>query len=73
MAVKLEGTIGVCKDVLDIEWGLKPSVSLRLGSIMMDVFYQFNRQEYANAIPTPTGELKSAETHLAGIGFMMMF
>jgi hypothetical protein len=59
--------------VLDIEWGIKPSVSLRLGSIMVDVFYQYNRQDYANPIPTGTASLESAETHLAGIGFMMMF
>ena len=73
MAARLEGTIGVCKDVLDIEWGIKPSISLRLGSVMVDVFYQFNRQEYANPIPTGADSLEAAETHTAGIGFMMMF
>jgi hypothetical protein len=74
MGVRLEGNIGICKDVLDIEWGFKPSVSLRLGSIMVDVFYQFNRQDYAKAIPTSTGgEMKTADLHTAGIGFMMMF
>jgi hypothetical protein len=73
MAARLEGTIGVCKDVLDIEWGIKPSVSLRLGSVMVDVFYQYNRQDYANPLPAGAATLETAETHTAGIGFMMMF
>jgi hypothetical protein len=73
MSARLEGMIGICKDVLDIEWGIKPSISVRLGTVMVDVFYSFNRQEYANPIPTGAATLEAVELHQAGIGFMMMF
>jgi hypothetical protein len=72
LSVKLEGNFGVCKDVLDVDWGIKPSIGLRLGSIVVDISYQFTRQEYTNPFPA-SGMKQDVNTHLAGIGFMMVF
>jgi hypothetical protein len=76
MSARLDGTIGICKDVLDIEWGIKPSIGLRLGSIMVDIFYQFTQQKYANPFPSLMGKdaaPQTVNTQLVGLGFMMMF
>ena len=73
LSVKLEGNFGVCKDVLDVDWGIKPSVGLRLGSIVVDIFYQFTRQEYTNPFPAMSDVKQDVDTHIFGLGFMMVF
>jgi hypothetical protein len=75
LSARLDATIGICYDVLEIEWGIKPSISARLGSVMVDVFYQFNQQKYAHPFPDfgQGAAPQSVETHTFGVGFMTMF
>jgi hypothetical protein len=70
VSVSLEGSLGICKDVLEYDYSIKPSVNVNMGMIQVSLFYQFGSQKFKSDNP----RLEDAiENHLAGLGVMMMF
>jgi hypothetical protein len=70
MGVTLEGSYGVCVDVLEFDYSVKPSLNIMMGVMNMTVFYQFSSQKFKSDNPQLTEKL---DVHKAGIGLMVMF
>jgi hypothetical protein len=71
MSVALEGSYGICKDVLEYDYSVMPSVNMSLGMIQVSLFYQFASQKFKTDNPLVLDE--ALNVHTGGIGFMMMF
>ncbi|MDR0719511.1 MAG: hypothetical protein LBF78_07745 [Treponema sp.] len=66
----LEGSYGICQDVLEFDYFVKPSINVSLGVIQMNLFYQFSSQKFKSDNPLLA---EKADGHKAGLGLMVMF
>ena len=52
----LDGHYGICQDVLEFDYSIKPSVNISLGQLQLNIFYMFYSQKY-NFGMTSTGNM----------------
>jgi hypothetical protein len=71
MNIGLEGSYGICKDVLEYDYSVMPSVNVRLGVIQVGLFYQFASQKFKTDNPLVPDE--ALNVHTGGLALMMMF
>jgi hypothetical protein len=70
MSATLEGHYGICQDVLEFDYSVKPSVNVNMGMIQVNIFYQFSSQKFDSDNPSLADKI---DRHKAGLGVMMMF
>jgi hypothetical protein len=61
-------TVGLAKDVLDIYVKAKPTLTLSLGTLFMDLFYELEYTGYVEAT-----NIKPLTRHTAGLALMLLF
>jgi hypothetical protein len=70
MSATIEGHYGICQDVLEFDYSIKPSVNVNMGMIQVNIFYQFSSQKFDSDNPSLADKI---DRHKAGLGLMMMF
>jgi hypothetical protein len=68
LSATLEGEIGLCANVLDSYARIKPSMTLFLGTFMLDLFYEMERTDYVDE-----SLIKPMTTHTVGLAMMLLF
>jgi hypothetical protein len=69
LAATLDTSIGICADVLDIYAKIKPTMTLFLGTLMADLFYEL---EYTGYNATNTG-IEPITRHTVGLSLLVFF
>jgi hypothetical protein len=68
LSATLDTSFGICPDVVDIYAKIKPGITLFLGTLMVDLFYEMEYTGYTES----TG-IKPMTKHTVGLGMMLLF
>ena len=68
LSATLDTSFGICADVIDLYAKIKPSMTLFLGTFMVDLFYEMEYTGYTES----TG-IKPMTKHTVGLGVMLLF
>jgi hypothetical protein len=64
----LETSFGICPDVLDLYFRIKPLLTASLGAYFIDIFYEMEYTGYTEAT-----NIEPTKKHTVGLAFMLLF